>query len=274
MSKIGIMQGRLVPPEPGRFQSFPRERWKDEFGLAQQVPLSYIEWIYDLYGVDENPLTGNLAALQSLSHASGVATRSMCADYFMDMPFLRCSEAECAERQDLLHQLLHLAKQAGIARAVIPFVDASRIETPEDLDTLVRVLNDALPVARETGVELHLETALGPSDFARLLDRVPNPMVWVNYDSGNSSSLGFLAQDEFAAYGNRIGSVHIKDRVRGGGTVPLGSGDADFPAVFEELGKIGYTGDITLQAARSTPGAEVAWARANVAFIARYWPVD
>ena len=28
---ISIMQGRLVPPIDGRIQTFPRERWRDEF---------------------------------------------------------------------------------------------------------------------------------------------------------------------------------------------------------------------------------------------------
>jgi L-ribulose-5-phosphate 3-epimerase len=123
------MQGRLTPPEPERFQAFPRTRWKDEFTLAAQVPLAYIEWIYDLYGADANPLTGDIVELQAASRTTGVATRSMCADYFMDLPFLRCSARECAERQEFLHKLLRLARQVGIERAVLPFVDASRIET-------------------------------------------------------------------------------------------------------------------------------------------------
>lgn len=274
MSKIGIMQGRLVPPESGRFQAFPRERWKEEFTLAAQVPLAYIEWIYDLYGADANSLTGDIRQLQAASESTGVATRSMCADYFMDLPFLRCSARECAERQEFLNRLLRLAGQVGIQRTVLPFVDASRIETDEDKDTVIRVLREALPAARETGVELHLETALGPADFAALLDRIPDPMVKVNYDSGNSSSLGFAAAEEFAAYGDRVGSVHIKDRVRGGGTVPLGTGDADFAEVFRGMEGIGYTGDITLQVARSEAGHEVELARENLAFVARYWPVD
>jgi hexulose-6-phosphate isomerase len=139
---------------------------------------------------------------------------------------------------------------------------------------VVDVLEAVLPTAQETGVELHLETSLAPADFARLLDQVSSPLVRVNYDSGNSSSLGFVPAEEFAAYGERVGSVHIKDRVLGGGTVPLGTGDADLPAVFAALEKSGYRGDITLQVARSEPGREVAWARSNREFVARYWPVE
>jgi L-ribulose-5-phosphate 3-epimerase len=274
VTKIGIMQGRLVPPEPGHFQSFPRVRWADELALAPEVPLSYIEWIYDLYGADVNPLTNDISLLQTTAAKTRIEIRALCADYFMDRPFLRCVDSECQERVALLDRLLLLAKQVRIQRIVLPFVDASKIETQEDHQTVVRVLNAALPAAADTGVELHLETSLAPADFARLLDQLPSTLVKVNYDSGNSSSLGFVPEEEFAAYGDRIGSVHIKDRVRGGGTVPLGTGDADLPSVFAELNKIGYRGDITLQVARSEPGQEVQWARSNREFVARYWPLE
>ena len=50
-------------------------------------------------------------------------------------------------------------------------------------------------------MELHLETSLNPQRFAELLAKVPHPMLKVNYDSGNSSSLGYHPRDEFAAYG-------------------------------------------------------------------------
>lgn len=276
MSRLGIMQGRLVPPEPDRFQAFPKVRWLDEFSLARLVPLSCIEWIYDLYGADVNPIT-NAAEFTRFRHViekTGVRVHSMCGDYFMDQPFLRCSPAECEDREQFLHHLIRHAHAAGIERIVLPFVDASRIDTSEDRDTVIRVLQNALPAVRETGIELHLETSLEPSDFARLLDRIPDPAVKVNYDSGNSSSLGYTPSEEFRAYGHRIGSIHIKDRIRGGGTVPLGTGNADFPAVFRSMEAIGYGGDIILQVARPEPGNEVAWARQNRAFIANYWPLE
>ena len=125
------------------------------------------------------------------------------------------------------------------------------------------MLWDVLPHAANAGVELHLETSLGPDDFAALLARLPHPMLKANYDSGNSSSLGYDVRCELAAYGPRIGSVHIKDRVRGGGTVPLGQGDADIPTLLSGLAAIAYRGDFVLQVARGTAGEEVTWARQN-----------
>jgi hexulose-6-phosphate isomerase len=92
-------------------------------------------------------------------------------------------------------------------------------------------------------------------------------MLKVNYDSGNSASLGFDLRDEFAAYGTRIGSVHVKDRIQGGGTVPPGTGDANFALLFERLKDIDYKGDFILEAARGTSGDEVAWAKRNREFI-------
>ncbi len=89
----------------------------------------------------------------------------------------------------------------------------------------------------------------------------------MNYDSGNSSSLGYEVGEEFAAYGHRIGSVHIKDRRLGGGTVPLGTGNADLPAVFRGLAALGYHGDYVLQIARSEPGEELLWIAQNCAWV-------
>src|SRR5881409_3079850 len=56
MNRIGIMEGRLVPPVEGRIQCFPRERWAEEFALAAIANLDCIEWIYDQYGADANPI--------------------------------------------------------------------------------------------------------------------------------------------------------------------------------------------------------------------------
>jgi len=263
---IAIMQGRLVPPSDGRIQCFPRERWRDEFALAAAAGLGAIEWIYDAYGSDVNPITTDdgLGEMKTLSTQHDVAVRSVCADYFMELPLLRASEGEIAERVTVLDRLLRRSAKLGAVRVVLPFVDASRIDTEGELGDVVAVLERALPVLEETGVELHLETSLAPDRFADLLARLAHPMVKVNYDSGNSASLGYDPRAEFDAYGARVGSVHIKDRVRGGGTVPLGTGDADLDGVFECLRDIGYQGDFVLQVARGPAGDEVRWARANL----------
>ena len=49
--------------------------------------------------------------------------------------------------------------------------------------------------------------------------------------------------------------------------MPLGTGAADFPALFNALKRISYQGDFILQVAREEPGDEVALARRNIAWL-------
>jgi hexulose-6-phosphate isomerase len=268
---IGIMQGRLVPPVEGRFQSFPRGAWEREFDLAAAANLNAIEWIYDEFGADANPLAMDVGIASMREHVrrSGVQVRSVCADYFMDRPFVRTTESEWRQRIGTLEWLLDRCRQLGAGRVVLPFVDASRIADQQDFDRVVATVNAALSAADRSGVELHLETDLSPSGFAQLLAQLEHPLVRVNYDSGNSASLGYDVRKEFASYGARIGSIHIKDRVRGGGTVPLERGNADFGALFACVDEVHYGGDFVLQAARATSGDEVNWAKANREFVLR-----
>jgi L-ribulose-5-phosphate 3-epimerase len=276
-TQFGIMQGRLVPPDAGRFQSFPCSRWRDEFPNAVAAGIDYIEWIVDAYGQDINPILSSegLAEFDALKAQHNIATNGICADWFMDYPFLRCTPAERTQRELFLHKLLPTAKRINANYIVLPFVDISRIETETDKDILVDILTTAAPIAERFGVELHLETDLGPYDFAALIARIQHPFVKANYDSGNSSGLGYVATEEFAAYGHRIGSIHIKDRrskFDGGiATVPLGKGSADLPSVFACMKQINYTRPVTLQVARGADGDEVNWIREQLAFIKQYW---
>ncbi len=46
--------------------------------------------------------------------------------------------------------------------------------------------------------------------FIQLLRELDYPNLKVNYDSGNSASLGYDIQNEFEAYGKYISIIHIK----------------------------------------------------------------
>jgi L-ribulose-5-phosphate 3-epimerase len=269
MPFFSIMQGRLVPPEDGRFQCFPKLAWRDEFSLAAKAKLNGIEWIFDTYGEDENPLANDhgIEEMLSLSRQTRIEVRSLCADYFMEKPFLRTNELERDQLIEKMRWLLSRCKRIGIRRVVIPFVDNSRIENAEEESQVIVVLRSILPAAEVNDVELHLETSLAPEPFARLLERCDHPLVRVNYDSGNSAALGYAVKDEFAAYGDRIGSVHIKDRKLHGSTVPLGTGNADLPDLFHNLAKLEYSGDYVFQVARSRAGEELPWIVHNLASV-------
>jgi L-ribulose-5-phosphate 3-epimerase len=265
MRRIGIMQGRLLPPEGDRLQCFPKQGWMAEFALASAAGLDSIEWIYDTWGEDVNPISSDegIRQIRSLAEEHGVAVASLCADYFMERPLIRGSARERLSRVEHLRWLISRCQLLGVAQIVLPFVDHSSIRSESEAADVREMIESIVPYASDAHVEIHLETSLCPEAFGNLLDKLPFPGVKANYDSGNSASLGYLFQEESSAYGKRIGSVHIKDRLRGGGTVPLGRGAADIPALLAGLYDLGYSADFILQAARGEPGHEVEWAAGN-----------
>jgi hexulose-6-phosphate isomerase len=269
MNNIGIMQGRLTSPIGGRIQCFPKDDWQKEFPLAEHLGFDCIEWIYEIYGEKENPLFSQEGVLKirQLSSQYNVGVFSICADYFMEKPFIRVSQEEVEHNISILESLMKIGRQIGVNRIVIPFVDNSSINTIEEFDKVVTILKRCLKMAEDNKIEIHLETSLNPILFSDLLWLLPHPLLKVNYDSGNSASLGYSPEEEFNLYGDRIGSFHVKDRLFGNGTVPLGTGDTDFASLSECINKIDYKGDFILQAARGEEGDEAPWSEKNLDFV-------
>ena len=197
---------------------------------------------------------------------------SVCADYFMDRPFLRgrqrTSSPTCEAHPALAAR--RVASVAGITRAVLPFVDASRIDTPADERRGHRAAAAGAAARRSAaGVELHLETLAGADAFAALLDAAAaSAAARRTTTPATARPSATTSREEFAAYGTRIGSVHIKDRVRGGGTVPLGTGDADLPALFAGLAATRLSAATTCCRSRAARPATRSTGRAG---IARSW---
>ena len=81
--------------------------------------------------------------------------------------------------------------------------------------------------------------------------------VTVNYDIGNSASLGYDPIEELDAYGTRITDIHIKDRELNGGPVVLGEGHADFKKFFKKLSEFNYKNPFIMQAYRDDEGVNV-----------------
>lgn len=270
--KLALMQGRLLPPIDRSIQKFPIEGWEHEFQLASRLELDAIEWIVD--DVPNNPMLGpdeHIERIRSISLDNRVFVRSICADIFMQD--LKLAQGTISSINEAVRTLLTLIKRAGelnIDRIVLPFVDSSELKNPEDFSRAAESIESALELADETATELHLETSLGPDAFADFLNRLPSSLVKVNFDMGNSAANGFNPEEEFAAYGERIGSVHIKDRLLGGPTVALGTGSTDFSSVFNGLNKLAYSGDYVLQVARGKTGDEVNNIQRTMDFVGQF----
>ena len=97
-SGLGIMQGRLLPALNGRIQGFPADNWREEFDLAARMNLINIEWIYEEENESLNPLVnGRIEEIREAMDSTGVRVPSVCADYFMDRPWIRAGTRDRLE---------------------------------------------------------------------------------------------------------------------------------------------------------------------------------
>jgi len=256
---IGVMQGRLLPKYKGRYQAHPVGYWQKEFPIAKSLGLGCIEFILDFNDLEKNPLIyhGGVTEILQCIEDTGVQVKTICADYFMEAP-LHSKDAHIAQKSmEILRQLLDASQTMGVTDVVIPCVDHASLNGREDVERFISVIQGELANIKSKGINLSLETDLASAPFRDLLDRVDSSYVTVNYDIGNSAALGFDPAVELEAYGDRITDIHIKDRVRGGGPVMLGEGDADFDRFFTALKKCDYRGPFVMQAYRDDEGVAI-----------------
>ncbi len=260
MWNIGIMQGRLTQPKGRGIQFFPFDYWKEEFITAKEIGIEEIEFIFDYGNYKENPLwQGEGESVKKISDETGVHIKSVCFDYFMRRPFYKYCDLERAEVLEenirIINHILNNMSQIGIQLIEIPLVDNSALKNEREMEEfrafLLQVVNNA-----PDNILFDLETDLAPKQFKEYLDTFEQARIGANYDSGNSSGIGYLPYEEVTTLKDYIFNVHIKDRVYHGTTVELGTGSADFSELFRGLKEIGYKGSFILQAARGKEGLE------------------
>jgi hexulose-6-phosphate isomerase len=168
------------------------------------------------------------------------------------------TEETKSQNKEYLASILKNAKEVGAIGVEIPFVDNSSIKNETEKQEFIDAMQDAFKLAKDIHIKISLETDLPPIDFKVLLENIDLDYVQANYDIGNSASLGFDPKEELEAYGLKILNVHVKDRKLGSTTVPLGTGHANIDYVFQKLQEIGYSGGLTMQAARGENDIETA----------------
>ncbi len=259
-ARIGFMQGRLSPLIDGKIQCFPWPYWRDEFAASAKIGLRMMEWTLDHERIEENPLmsSGGRAEITELCNRHGVAIPSLTGDCFMQAPFWKVTGAEQDMLKNEFRAVVDSCQALGVAFVVVPLVDNGSLGSRAQEDCLIEFLLSETPALDRKGVKIVFESDFPPAELGAFIARLPAPTFGINYDIGNSAALGFDVGEEFAAYGGRVLNVHVKDRVLGGTTVPLGEGAASFEEVFSCLRRHGYEGNFILQTARAADGAHAA----------------
>lgn len=276
MNGYGIMQGRLTPSNGRGIQFFPFDNWKEEFYLAAKIGLQEIEWIFDYDRYIDNPIWDEEGRqeVKSVISETGIKVNSVCFDYFMRRPCYKYQNDEkrqiYKENCDLVHRVINALAEIGGNLLEIPMVDNSSLNSAAEYELAIKFIEDIAAYAERYNIQIGLETDLPPAKFVDFLEKIAFHYIYANFDSGNSSGIGYNPNEEIPKLGERIRNVHIKDRIYHGTTVALGTGSADFDAVFDNLGKIGYKGSLILQAARGKDGFEAETAERQLKFVKAY----
>jgi L-ribulose-5-phosphate 3-epimerase len=247
--RVGVIQGRLSPRPPGKLQAFPWPSYAAEFASAARLGFHSIEWIFEAARFEQNPLWTEAGRdeIGELIEQSGVRVQSVCADYFMVHKLAGERAGDVARNLDVLTELIVAAHAVGADRILLPLLETSAVDTPELQLEVVASLRAAAPVAERHGVTLGLEMELPGPEYARLIRSVGSPRVRAYYDTGNCTAAGVDIAEDIVPLLPLLHAVHIKDRVRGGGSKPLGTGDTNFAGFFPALLSAGFRGDFVLQ---------------------------
>lgn len=256
MVAIGFMQGRLSPQVDGKIQAFPWDKWRDEFSAAEKIGIGLMEWTLDHDRLMENPLmtADGQAEIKMLSARHGVRVVSLTGDIFMQMPFWRVTGAERRQRLEEFKAVALACAQVGIKFIVVPLVDNGAMTTSDEEACVIEEFGKLSGWLKERGLAVVFECDYPPQKLAGFIARFPQDTFGINYDIGNSAALGYDSLEEIAAYFPRILNVHIKDRLLGGTTVPLGTGNAKLGTTIADLVRHGYRGFYILQTARDAAG--------------------
>lgn len=265
------MQGRLTPSRGRGIQFFPFGEWKEEFRIGAEIGINEIEWIFDHDRYEENPIwnENGRGEIREAIEATGVAVKSVCFDYFMRRPFYK-GKGTHEENLALFTQVVKGMADIGASLIEIPMVDDSSVRNSEEREKAIMMAREMADIATGYDVAVGFETDMPPGTFEQFLRDIGRDNIGANYDSGNSSGLGYDAEEELSSLGSLVLNVHIKDRVFGGTTVRLGTGSADFNKVFSALRNAGYSGSFILQAARGEDGKEKDAIREQMEFVKRY----
>lgn len=243
--KYGVVQGRLLPQVGDFIQNFPDD-WREEFRIAKRVGASHIEWIDGA----PNMISSNVIIQGADIDDLEVPISGICLDWLM---LTRHVMNHKISENFMFKLMIKRAQEKGINRLVLPFLESSSLAVVRELDPKVfmSVIENFDVLLQEfPDVIFSIETDLdidGMQEFICGLTDGKN--FGVTFDIGNLTKLGYDLERHVGFYGDFIDSVHIKDCMVGGPSVPLGTGETPLN-IMKRLIKLSSIEYFTFQTAR------------------------
>ena len=249
IKNLGFMQGRLVNSPYGKIQCFPAKEWKEELKIASKNNFKILEWTVNSVNLNQNPIfhKKKLNEIFLYKKKYNIKINSLTCDYFMEKPFFKIKKEKKIVINNL-KKLLANSERLKIRYFVVPLVDTSSIQNKKEEDIVVNFFNDILKNFSKK-INILFEIDYSPNQILEFLKRFNSKRIGINYDSGNSASIGYNFEEE-KKYFNYIKNFHVKDRFYKGKTVRLGKGNSNLLEILKYFKYKKYKGNFILQTAR------------------------
>ena len=259
--KYGIVQGRLLAPPNDELQWFPRDHWENEFSLASQIGLDFIEFISTEKSDENNPLWSNEGheKILKISEKTGINLNSACFDYIIGNNILSEDQATIKSLLAFIEQ----CKELNLKTVVLPFFGKSEINNYNILkfEPVFNKIFENIPLS----MNICIETLMDSEGLNTTFDSFNYENLYCVFDTGNTVALGHDLYKDILSLGSKIKHVHIKDKDINNDNVLLGTGLVDFYSIFKALNHIDYQGSYVFETHRGRVPLETA--KYNINFI-------
>lgn len=262
MFRIGLIQGRMLPPNYSEYQIFPISNWEEEIDLIINSGFDYVEGLYDKKVHFLNMINSLKSSNDSKTQNTKNLIKSICLDALTNLSIDNISEIE-----KHIEDVKRISNVLEVETLVIPFLSSKSIY---DLDYAMQ----AIHIVKKAGLisqnykkkmKIAFEFNLTSEVIMQAFQLTNIDNIGVCVDLGNINSLGLNPETEIAKLKERVFHIHVKDKNVFGLNVMLGLGGVNFAKCFECLRAINYEGLVTLETCYSNDAID--GAKKNLKFI-------
>lgn len=269
MFSIGLMQGRMLPPDRFTYQNFPENNWKEEIDLIDKMGFDFVECLYD----EDNKISSMIEYFKKSKKVEDIdrkrLLRAICLDAITNL-----SIDDGHKIQNYLRDLENFIKILPLEMIILPFLSNDSLRDKEFAKKVIDIINSVNLESMNEGKELRfaLELNLSSDLIIEAFSDLEIKNLGICLDLGNLMHLGLRPEKEIKKLNHLIYHVHIKDRKIGGPNVILGQGDVDFLECLNALKDIEYKGMMTLET--SYPYNPIDCAKDNLLFVNSLFEVN
>lgn len=235
--------------------------------LAKDAGFDGIELNYDLDN-DLSPKSGtaDYAKIRKMADDIGIEISGLCSFLFWPYPLSSNDPDKRSKGIELAGKMTQAAHDLGIENLLvvpgavhIPWRDDHEPVANDICDQRAKeAVEQLLPTAEKLGVSMNIENIffngylMTPMEMNAFVDHFSSEHLKVHFDTGNIMEYQF-PEHWARLLGNRTKNIHLKEFTKKGTDHslecfrPLLDGTTDWPAVIEELDKVGYEGFLTFE---------------------------